>query len=45
MPEDLAFDTNGDLYITDTGNNRIVKLDKNLNFILQWEVKAGRWSI
>jgi DNA-binding beta-propeller fold protein YncE len=36
-PEDIVFDpANGDMYICDTGNNRIVKLDKNHNFILEW---------
>ena len=26
----------GNIYLTDTYNNRIVKLDKNYNFILEW---------
>ena len=28
-PQDLFCDTNGYLYVADTGNNRIIKLDKN----------------
>jgi tripartite motif-containing protein 71 len=36
-PEDMARDpSTGNIYLTDTYNNRIVKLDKNYNFILEW---------
>ncbi len=32
-PTALAFDPSGNLYILDTGNNRVVKLDRNLAFV------------
>jgi DNA-binding beta-propeller fold protein YncE len=32
-PQSIAFDQNGNVYIADTGNNRIVKLDRNFNFV------------
>lgn len=36
-PEAIAFHpSTGDVYITDTGNNRTLKLDSNFNFVLQW---------
>ena len=42
MPEDIGFDrTNGDIYVTDTGNNRIVKMDKNNKFLLEWGSKGN----
>jgi tripartite motif-containing protein 71 len=43
QPEDMAHDPNtGDIYLTDTGNNRIVKFDENYQFILEWgEVGEG----
>ena len=41
-PEDIAFDfVNGDWYLADTGNERIVKFDKNDNFLLQWGSKGN----
>lgn len=35
-PTDIAVDNDGNLYIADNGNHRIVKLDKNLQFILEF---------
>ncbi len=36
-PADIAFGKNGDIYIADGyGNSRVVKLDKNGNFIKTW---------
>lgn len=36
-PEDMVIDAaSGYVYVTDTGNDRILKLDKDLNFILEW---------
>jgi len=36
-PEDMVINQKtGVIYITDTGNERIVKLDKNFPYILQW---------
>jgi hypothetical protein len=32
LPGDMSFDADGNLYIADSGNNRIVVLDKDLNF-------------
>lgn len=32
-PEDMTIDKNGNFYLTDTGNNRILLFDKNFNFI------------
>jgi tripartite motif-containing protein 71 len=41
-PEDLSFDpVNGDIYMTDTGNNRIVKMDKDHKFLLEWGSKGN----
>ena len=35
-PEAMAIDKNGNFYLTDTGNNRIIKLDKNFKYISQF---------
>jgi uncharacterized protein (TIGR03663 family) len=35
-PRDIATDTDGNLYVTDTGNKRIQKFDSNGNFLGQW---------
>ncbi len=36
-PTDIAVSEDGYLYIADKGNARVVKLDKDLNFIMQFE--------
>ena len=37
FPEAMAIDpSSGDVFVTDTGNNRTIKLDHNLNFVLDW---------
>lgn len=35
-PDDIAFATNGDLYVADAGNGRIVQLTAEGNFIREW---------
>ena len=41
LPEDMAIDPNNHaIYIADTGNNRIVKLDNEFNFMLEWGSKG-----
>jgi len=35
-PWGIAVDGAGDVYVTDTGNHRIEKFDKEGNFITQW---------
>ncbi len=35
-PSDMAIDPEGNIYVCDTNNNRIVKADKNLNYILSF---------
>lgn len=36
-PEDMVIDQKtGVVYITDTGNERVLKLDKNFSYILEW---------
>lgn len=35
-PWGIAVDHNGDVYITDTGNHRVQKFDREGNFITQW---------
>lgn len=39
-PTFVAVDSLGQVYVADTGNNRIEKFDGNGNFILQWTVMA-----
>lgn len=39
-PQDVAIDSSGKLYVTDTGNNRIQKFDSNGQFILKWGTQA-----
>jgi len=44
-PEDLAIDEkSGYIYVADTGNNRVVKMDLNFNYILEWGSKSGKGS-
>lgn len=35
-PRDIAIDANGDLYVTDTGNKRVIKFDPNGKYLGQW---------
>lgn len=37
-PTDIAVSDDGDIYICDKGNARIVKVDSNLNFLLQFDL-------
>ena len=38
-PEDMVIDQKtGFVYITDTGNERVLKLDKNFSYILEWAI-------
>ncbi len=36
----MAIDKNGNFYLTDTGNNRIIKFDKDFKFISQFGVEG-----
>ena len=38
-PEDITFSTFG-IFITDTGNNRVLKVDEKFNLIKQWGTKG-----
>ena len=35
-PNDVAVDKDGNIYVADTNNQRIVKMDKDLNYIMQF---------
>ena len=35
-PQDVAIDSLGNLYVTDTNNHRIQKFDNNGQFIIEW---------
>ena len=35
-PEAMTIDKNGNFYLTDTGNNRIIKFDKNFKYVSQF---------
>ena len=39
-PDDIAFSSKGDLYVADSGNGRIVRLDANGHFVNQWGKKG-----
>jgi DNA-binding beta-propeller fold protein YncE len=44
-PEDMVVNQKtGVIYITDTGNERVVKLDRNFSYILQWGSVDGKTS-
>ena len=44
-PEDMVIDQKtGVMYITDTGNERVVKLDRNFSYILEWGSDDGKAS-
>ena len=36
QPQDAAVDTNGNVYLVDQDQNRIIKMDRNGNYLLQW---------
>ena len=35
-PHSIDIDKEGNVYVTDTGNNRIQKYDSNGNYVLKW---------
>lgn len=39
-PDDLAFASNGDIYVADAGNGRILRLDAQGRFLGQWGLKG-----
>lgn len=39
-PTGITNDKDGNIYIADSRNNRIVKLDKNLKYLKDWKVKS-----
>lgn len=41
-PDDLVFDTDGNMYIADAGNGRIVKLDKGGEYVAEWGSKGKK---
>jgi DNA-binding beta-propeller fold protein YncE len=40
-PEAMALDKNGNFYLTDTGNDRVIKFDKNFKYVSQFG-QAGK---
>lgn len=40
-PEAMAIDKNGNFYLTDTGNNRIIKFDKNFKFLSKFGIEGS----
>ena len=36
-PKDIAVSEDGNIFVADYGNNRIVKMDENLNYIMQFD--------
>jgi DNA-binding beta-propeller fold protein YncE len=44
-PEDMVINQKtGIIYITDTGNERVLKLDRNFSYLLQWGSIDGKAS-
>ena len=44
-PEDMVIDQkSGVIYVTDTGNERVVKLDRNFSYMLEWGSDDGKAS-
>jgi tripartite motif-containing protein 71 len=44
-PEDITIDSrSGDIYLADTNNHRIIKFDKDFNYILEWGTPEGEES-
>lgn len=44
-PEDLAIDEeSGYIFVTDTGNNRVVKMDLDFKYISEWGSETGKES-
>ncbi len=41
-PDDLVFASNGDVYVADTGNGRIVHLKHDGSFVAAWGQKGGK---
>ena len=44
-PSGVAVDTSGNVYVADSGNNRIQKFDSNGTYITQWGVGDGKWPV
>lgn len=42
-PEGVSFDDNGNIYVVDSGNNRVQKFDKDGNYILEFG-KSGEYE-
>ncbi len=40
-PEAMAIDKNGNFYLTDTGNNRIIKFDTDFKFLSQFGIEGS----
>lgn len=40
QPRAIARDTNGNFYVADTGNHRILKLDSTGDFVTQWGIQG-----
>jgi DNA-binding beta-propeller fold protein YncE len=39
-PDDVVFSSSGDIYVADSGNGRIVRLDKNGRYVGEWGKKG-----